>query len=280
MQPSTRLRELLGGGQTLVMPDAYDALSARIIEQLGFEAVQCSGFSMALAACEASEAAFGLERNLAATRSICGAVAVPVMADGEDGFGDETAISSTIRRFIEAGVAGINLEDQVLGQPGPKRLIPLEQAVAKLQAARQAAEQAGAADLIINARTDALAAAETETEGLAEAVNRANAYLQAGGDLVFVVGVGTLDQVKLLVREINGPVSIAAGMPNNLDNFSIAQLRDCGVARGSLPALLIFSAIQAMQQTLTIVREDDGFERIIADRLTCDMAAVQALLQG
>jgi len=275
MQPSTRLRELLGRGQTLVMPDAYDPLSARIIEKLGFEAVQCSGFSMALAACEASEAAFGLERNLAITRSICGSVSVPVMADGEDGFGDETAIPATIRRFLEAGVAGINLEDQVLGQPGPKRIIPLDQALAKLRAARLA----GGPDLILNARTDALAAAETAPEGLAEAVRRSNAYLQAGGDLAFVVGVSTLDQVALLVREIDGPVSIAAGMPNSLGNFSIAQLRDCGVARVSLPSLMVFSAIQAMQQALTIVREDDGFERIIAGERTCDMAAVQALLQ-
>lgn len=279
MHPSSRLKALLNRGQTLVMPDAYDPLSARIIERLGFEAVQCSGFGFALAACEPSEAAFGLERNLAVTASICASVALPVMADGEDGFGDETAIGATIQRFIEAGVAGINIEDQALGQPGPRRLIPLGQAVAKLQAAREAAMSAGVPDLVLNARTDALAAAPKEAEGLAEAAERGNAYLEAGGDLVFVVGVSTLDQVRVLVREIHGPVSLAAGMPGSLGAFSVAQLRECGVARVSLPSIMAFSAVQAMQRALTSVRDTDGFDQVIAHDLTCDMAAIRSLLQ-
>ena len=113
------LRELLTSPDTLVMPDAYDPLSARIIESLGFQAVQCSGYSFALAACCPSEAALGFERNLALTKSIVEAVQVPVMADAEDGFGGPPVVAQTARAFIRAGVAGINIEDQVLGQPGP-----------------------------------------------------------------------------------------------------------------------------------------------------------------
>ncbi len=278
MHQSTVLRELLLSGETLVMPDAYDALSARIIEKLGFNAVQCSGFSMALAAAVAPEPAFGLEPNLAGTEAIVRAVRVPVMADGEDGFGDASVIPDTVRAYVGVGVAGINIEDQVLGQPGPKQVIPLAEAVAKLKAARQATVEAGATDLVLNARTDALMAGATPEAGLAEAITRANAYLQAGADLTFIIGVDSIQQVNVLVREINGPVSIAAGMPNNLGSLSIARLRDAGVARVSLPSLLLFSAIRAMMRSLESVRQSDGFDEIVAHDMVCEMGDVAALM--
>jgi 2-methylisocitrate lyase-like PEP mutase family enzyme len=278
MHRAMTLRELLSSGETLVMPDAYDPLSARIIEKLGFKAIQCSGFSMALAACVASEAAFGLERNLAATAAIVKAVDVPVMADGEDGFGDVSAIPGTIRAYVEAGVAGINIEDQVLGLPGPKQVIALSEAVEKLQAARRTATEAGVPELIINGRTDALAASPNPEQGLAEAIARSNAYLEAEADLAFITGVDDLEQVKLLVREINGPISIAAGMPNNIGNFSVAQLREAGVARVSLPSLLVFSAIKAMSRSLHSVQETEGFEKIVGEDMICGMGDVMALL--
>lgn len=278
MHPSTKLRELLTNGETLVMPDAYDPLSARIIQKIGFSAVQCSGFSMALAACVASEAAFGLARNLAATTAIVQAVDVPVMADGEDGFGDVSAIPSTIQAYIRAGVAGINIEDQVLGVPGPRQIIALDEATAKLQAARHAASEAGVPDFILNGRTDALAASTSPDQGLADAIVRANAYLEAGADLAFVTGVDELEQVKRLVREISGPVSIAAGMPTNIGSLSVAQLRDAGVARVSLPSLLIFSSIKAMLRSLQSVQETGGFDSIVGEQMVCEMGDVMALL--
>ena len=277
MSQATELRKLLASGETLVMPDAYDPLSARIIEKLGFQAVQCSGFSMALAAC-CSEPEFGFERNVSATEGIVKAVSVPVMADGEDGFGDASAMAQTIEGYVRAGVAGINIEDQVLGVPGPRRIVEREAAVAKLRAAREAANAEGAPDLIINGRTDALTASDSPEAGLREAAERANLYLEAGADLAFVIGVSTLEQVRFLVREIDGPLSIAAGMPNNMEQMSIAQLRDCGVARVSLPSLAIFSAIGAMMRSLQSVRDADGFEAVAADGIVCGMEQVGALL--
>jgi 2-methylisocitrate lyase-like PEP mutase family enzyme len=277
MHPASVLRELLSSGETLVMPDAYDPLSARIIEKLGFQAVQCSGFSIALSNCQ-PEPTFGFEGNLAGTREIARAVKLPVMADGEDGFGDVSVIPNTIRAYLEAGVAGINIEDQVLGVPGPKQIIPLDVAALKLQAARATATAAGVPDLIINGRTDALMAGETPEQGLAEAISRANTYLQSGADLAFVVGVATLDQVQTLVREIAGPISLAAGMPNNLTSLSVAQLRDAGVARVSLPSLMIFSAIKAMTRVLQSVQQTDDFAEIAAGDLLCGMQDAGALL--
>ena len=275
---SAVLRELLTASDTLVMPDAYDPLSARIIESLGFKAVQCSGYSFALAACCPSEAAFGFERNLALTKSIVEAVGVPVMADGEDGFGDPPVVDQTVRAFIRAGVAGINLEDQVLGQPGPKRVVDRGRMIEKIKAAREAARLEGCPELVINGRTDALSAAADRNEGLNESIARANLYLDAGTDLAFITGVATIEEVKTLVHGIHGPVSIAAGLPNNIHNMSVAELKACGVARVSLPMVAVFAAIQAIGRTLGAVRDSQDFSLILHENLLCSPEDVARLL--
>ena len=124
IEKSRCLRELILAKETLVMPDAFDPISARIIESLGFKAIQCSGFSMAVAAVLPTEADLGVESNLKMSRAIVNAVKVPVMADGEDGFGGPEVITDTIRSYVDAGLAGINLEDQVLGQPAVRGHAP------------------------------------------------------------------------------------------------------------------------------------------------------------
>lgn len=275
---STLLREMITSPDMLVMPDAFDPLSARIIERIGFKAVQCSGYSFSLAACCQTEAAFGLERNLAITQSIVEAVEVPVMADGEDGFGDPTAVAETVRKYMRVGVAGINLEDQVLGQPGPKQTIKAVEMVAKIKSAREAACKEGAADLVINGRTDALAAAADRKKGMEEAIRRSNLYLEAGADLAFVTAVSTMEEVTTLVREVHGPLSIAAGMPYNIRSLSLEQLKACGVARVSLPVVAVFSAIRAIEQSLKIVQNTSELIQLSNDDRLCSADEIAALL--
>jgi 2-methylisocitrate lyase-like PEP mutase family enzyme len=277
MSKSAVLRDLLASRETLLMPDAYDPLSARLIEKTGFKAVQCSGYSFALAACCPSEAAFGFERNLARTKDIVAAVQVPVMADGEDGFGDPAVVAETTRAFARVGVAGINIEDQVLDRPESKSVVARSLMVEKIKAAREASRQEGLSDLVINGRTDALTAANDRIAGLDEAITRANLYLEAGADLVFVAKVATLAEVQTLVREIHGPLSIAAGLPYNVGNMSIADLRTCGVARVSLPSIVVFSAIQALTRALTMVRDSDGFAGILEQDLLCSPQDISKL---
>ena len=276
---SRRLRELIQAEDTLVMPDAFDPVSARIIERLGFQAVQCSGFSMAVAAVRPTEAELGMEANLNMSRAIVNAVEVPVMADGEDGFGGPEIIADTIRAYMEAGLAGINIEDQVLGQPGPKRVVPREVMIEKLTNARKVARQSNNADFVINGRTDALAVASDRKAGLPEAAERANAYLAAGADLAFVTAVATMEEVRFLVREIHGPLSIAAGMPYNIRTMSIKALKDAGVARVSLPAVAILSAVRAMTDTWRSVRDTEDFADILGRNQLCGMEDIGALLK-
>jgi len=279
MEKSRRLRELIQADDTLVMPDAFDPISARIIERLGFRAVQCSGFSMAAAAVLPAEADLGREANVNLSRAIVHAVEVPVMADGEDGFGGPEVIADTIRAYLEAGLAGINLEDQVLGQPGPKRVVPREVMIETLTTARQLAGQSNNADLVINGRTDALAVASDRQAGLQEAAERANAYLAAGADLAFVTAVATMDEVRFLVRAIDGPLSIAAGMPYNFRTMSVKALKDAGVARVSLPAVAILSVIRAMTDTWRSIRDTEDFADILSKNQVCGMEDIAALLK-
>jgi len=279
MGKSRRLHELIQAADTLVMPDAFDPVSARIIERLGFKAVQCSGFSMAVAAVRPTEAELGMEANLNLSRAIVHTVDVPVMADGEDGFGGPEVIADTIDAYLEAGLAGINLEDQVLGQPGPKRVVARDVMIEKLTNARKAARQSNNADFVINGRTDALAVASDRQAGLQEAAERANAYLAAGADLAFVTAVATMEEVQFLMREIHGPLSIAAGMPYNIRTMSVKALKDAGVARVSLPAVAVFSVVRAMTDTWRSIRDTEDFADILGKNQLCGMDDIAALLK-
>lgn len=254
MKRSIQLKELLNSKETLVMPDAYDPLSARIIEQAGFKAVQCSGYSFSLAACRKQEIDIGLAENLSLTAAIVQAVSVPVMADGEDGFGGPEQVGKTIQEYVKAGTAGVNLEDQVLDRQPGVRVVDASLMQEKIKVAKQAAKAAGNPDLVINGRTDALRAFPSKKDGLAEAVRRGNLYLEAGADLAFVTGVTTLAEVRVLVKEIRGPVSIAAGLGNNIQAFSINDLKECGVARVSLPTIAICSTIKAVIGACEVVK--------------------------
>ncbi|MBT3381586.1 MAG: isocitrate lyase/PEP mutase family protein [Lentisphaerae bacterium] len=279
MNQSQRIRELLESGDLLLMPDAYDPISARIIQRCGFEAVQCSGCSIAVANCLEREAQLRVELNLQVTRSIVAAVDVPVMADGEDGYGGPEEIGGTVAAFIDAGVAGINIEDQAIGNADGVAIIEQAVMVEKLHAAREAARSAGSPGLVINGRTDALLAGSDRPTGLDEAITRGNAYLQAGADMVFVTYIATLEEVREAVRGIDGPVSIAAGQPYNMQEFSVDDLRREGVARVSLPTLAILSSVQALKTALEGVRETQNFGHLMAPDRLCGWGDIANIVE-
>lgn len=257
MNKSKLLRDLILDKETLIMPNAYDPISARMIEKAGFKAVQCSGYSFSIQAAYPRESDLTLDDNLKWTRRIVEAVDVPVMADAEDGYGDIKTIPETVEKFMKVGVAGLNLEDQILGKPGPLEIVDEEVMVQKITLAREAAEVKGNSDLVINGRTDALKSTPDREEALNIAIERANAYLDAGATLAFIVYTATMEEVLTINREVKGPVTIAAGMPYNLHNFSISDLKKCGVARISLPSLLIYSSLKSMQKALKHVKMDE-----------------------
>lgn len=264
MDKCLTLKQLLTAPETLLVPDAFDPLSAKLIQYAGFKAVQCSGVSISISKGYPKEVDVSLEENLAVTQSIVSAVQLPVMADGEDGFGDDEYLFRNIQRYIQIGAAGINIEDQNLRQPGSaNKIIPHERMLAKLKTAIAAKQEAHSPHFVINARTDALKSDADRKKAQKIAIERANSFLAAGADLCFVTYIATREEVALFAREVHGPLSVAAGLPYNIREFSVNDCRELGVARVSLPVCLVYSAIQGMLKTLGLVRDTGAFTEAV-----------------
>lgn len=235
------------------MPGAYDTLSAMLIEEAGFRAVQCSGFGIAASHLGLPDIGIlGFREMLDRTRVICRAVDIPVMADGDTGFGDAATTFHVVQEFEAAGAAGINLEDQVMpkrcGHFTGKEVIPLDEMVGKVRAAVAARTDA---DFVINARTDAL-----QPLGVDEAIRRGNAYAEAGATLIFVDGIETADEVRRVIREIAAPVSINMVEGGRTPLFTFAELEALGAARVSCPVTTILAAMQGVRSALAALKGD------------------------
>ena len=256
MKKTSILKNLLESSYPLIMPDAYDPLSAKLIEISGFKAVQCSGYSFSLSKCLKKESDLTLENNLEITRQIVKAVNIPVMADAEDGYTKNNRIEDTVEKFIKSGVAGINIEDQIFHDGSGTKIIDAQEMIDKIENARNAVNKVDS-DFIINGRTDSLLISQNPSENLKIAIKRANLYLNAGADLAFIPYVDTIDQVKVISKKVKGPVSIAMGLHYNINNFTIGDLKNLGVARISLPNILIHSSIKVMKKALESVHNDE-----------------------
>ena len=221
LDKSVILKNLLNSGETLIMPDAYDPISAKLVENTGFKAIQCSGYSFSIAAGYKREVDVSFEENIEWTRRIVESVDVPVMADAEDGYGGPEDVINTVVRFMHIGVAGVNLEDQIPDGKSKVSVIDGDLMERKIIVARETAEVLDNPDFIINARTDALRSTVDRSAGLELAIDRANQYLEIGADLAFITYVETLDEVKTLTQEVDGPISIAAGLYYNIKNFPL-----------------------------------------------------------
>ena len=250
MRKTTRLKQLILDKQVLVMPGAYDALSARIIERAGFHAIQCSGYGIAASVLGKPDVGLlSMTEMLNATRNICDAVTIPVMADGDTGFGNAINVYHAVRAFEAAGAAGINLEDQVFpkrcGHMECKEVIGMAEMVQKIRAAMAAKIDQ---DFVINARTDAIAVI-----GIDEAIRRGNAYAAAGADLIFVEAPPSAEEIKHVIRSIKAPVSINMTDGGKTPLATIGELQEWGAARVSIPVTAVFAAAKAVERAMQVI---------------------------
>ncbi len=221
-------RRLHDRSRTLVLANAWDAISARLFEEAGFAAIATTSAGLAWALGYRDGEQVPRDEMLAATARIVRVVDVPVTADIEAGFGDTLeALADTVTRVIQTGVAGINLED------GTHRSDPTirsaADAAARVQTARNAAQSAGV-PIVINARTDLfLLQIGSEAERFEAAVARAQACFASGADCFYPIGLADLETIAALTRALDGPINIGlrAGGP------SVAELQGAGVARVS-----------------------------------------------
>ncbi len=231
-----RLRDLIQAPEILIMPGAFNVLSALLFQHLGFKAVQGSSSAIANASGR-PDRSISRERTVALMSEIAGAVDVPVNADGEDGFGGPDEVRETVRAFVAGGVVGMNMEDGVQ-KDGRLSLLPLEGQLEKIAAFMDARRELGS-EFLLNARTDAfLALRDDPPAALAEAVRRGQAYAEAGAECVFTWGVTDSETIRTFAKEVPAPVSVIAGPGSP----SVPELQDLGVARVSFGGMFLHAA--------------------------------------
>ncbi len=253
MNVRKRLREIMSGKRLVLMPGAYDALSARIIESEGFEAVVAGGYAGIGSMLAQPDMGQSNMRDYADHYArICAAVEVPVYVDADTGFGGVNNVRQMVRAFEAAGVAGLFLSDQVFPNrcgylPG-KQVIPVEQMLAKVKAALDARRDA---DMFIAARTDAAG-----VTGVDDAIARCQLFMEAGADMAKPMGVDDIAGIKRVLREVGGPhmatLSQAAGpKARNLD-----ELEQAGVVAATFPSVALFAAANAVRNVVRLLKRD------------------------
>lgn len=256
MKATTKFRTLLRSGEFIVSPGVYDGYSIRLVEAAGFKTACTSGAAISNALLGIADiGVMGLTENVNHCRHLARSVSIPLTADADNGYGNPVNVFHTVRMFEEAGVAGVNIEDQVApkrcGHMPGKDVVSLEEMVKKIEAACEARRDD---DFVVVARTDSLA-----IEGIEGAVKRAKAYAAAGADVLFPDAVRSEDDIKRLVEAAGIPVSINMGFGirsrPTTPLIPLPRLKELGVRRISLPRMLPASAIRGMQQALEIMKE-------------------------
>ena len=241
---SRRLRELIRAPKILVMPGAHDVLSARLFETLGFPAIQGTSGGVAAVYGLQDNELLGRERTVAIYREMAAALSVPLNADAERGYGGPEAMAETVRLFVMAGCAGMNVEDSnphALGSP--MTLVPLDLHLAKIRAITEARRALGS-EFFLNARVDVLGTVRDYKDGMDEAIRRGNAYAEAGGDCIFIFRPPDAEGIRALVREIKAPLSILA----TPDSPPVPELEALGVARVSYGTAFTRAAATAVKR--------------------------------
>lgn len=263
MSHATRIHELLDREGTLVFPGVYDALGAKLVERAGFPLTFISGYSVA--ASQLGLPDFGLltqTEMVAVAKRVCNAVAIPVIIDADTGYGNALNVIRTVDDLIDAGAAGMFLEDQVwpkrCGHMRGKRVIPAEEHVQKLRAAVDARR---GRDFFIVARTDA-----RQVHGLAEAIRRCRLYKEAGADALFVEAPQSREELARIAGELPGPLvanMLEGGVTPLLDRD---ELRSLGFHLAVCPLTALYGAAKVMQELFGLLRAA-GTTRTALDRL-------------
>jgi 2-methylisocitrate lyase-like PEP mutase family enzyme len=265
MKRSTRFRLLVEAPEILLLPGVHDALTLRLAEQAGFEAVTCGGYAATASLLGAPDVAqLGMSEMAEMYARLCDLTELPVFADADTGYGGTANVARTVRAFERAGVAGLFIEDQVApkrcGHMEGKRVVPVAEMVAKIKAALDARSDT---DLVIMARTDARA-----VEGLEAAVERAQIYREAGADLLFVEAPLTVEEMSYICAEVPGPC-----MANNVEGgmtpiLPAAALEEIGYAMVAYPVAASYAiayAVAGLYEALARDGTSDAWRQNMVD---------------
>ncbi|CAB3624362.1 2,3-dimethylmalate lyase [Achromobacter mucicolens] len=262
LSPGARLRQQLSEN-IVVAPGAFDGLSARLVAAAGFSAVYASGGAIARAAGYPDIGLLSFTEVMDRVEKIVDASGLPVVADADTGFGGSANVERTVRMMERAGVAAFHIEDQSFpkrcGHLDDKSLVDAGEMARKVHIARQTLADA---DTLVIARTDAIA-----VEGFDAAIARAELYLKAGADMIFVEAPETLAQIRAIAERLPGLKLINMFYGGKTPLVPLPDLAAMGYRLAIIPSDLQRAAIHAMQETLRAIRLT-GDSSAMADRLT------------
>lgn len=251
MSMTRKLRELLQRKKILVAPGAFDAMSAKLIEAAGFEAVYMTGFGTAASLLGLPDIGLiTMTEMVGNAKRISDAVNIPVIADADTGYGNHLNVIRTIEEYERVGVAAIHIEDQIFpkkcGHMEGSKLIPLEEMATKVRAAAASKRDK---DFVLIVRTDAIS-----SEGFEGAIRRGNAYVEEGADVIFLEAPKTMDQLEKIPQLIKAPVLI--NMAPKTPNLGFKKFEEMGYAIIIYPSLALTASFLAIRERLSELKEN------------------------
>jgi len=250
--PAAVLRARLARPELTVMPCCFDALSARLVEQAGFAATFMSGFAVAAARLGLPDTGLiSYGEIVDSGRNICAATSIPVIGDGDTGYGNAVNVKRTVRGYAQAGFAAVMIEDQVwpkrCGHTRGKAVVERNEAVARIRAATDARDELrqGGGDVLILARTDARA-----LHGLDEGLRRIEAFASAGADILFLEAPRSEEEMRAFCAATDKPTLANMLEQGETPMLPPAVLQDIGYSLAAYPLTLLSAAIKAMQDAL------------------------------
>ena len=248
---SKRLKNLFEAPEILILPGVFDGYSVRLMEQMGFAAASVSGAGVSESHLGwADKGVMSFKDNLEACRALAACTDLPLMADGDTGYGNAVSVYFTVQAFEDAGLSGLMIEDQVwpkrCGHMAGKAVIPAAQMVQKVKAAMDARRDD---DFIIRARTDAAGPL-----GIDEAIDRLNLYAEAGADILFADALLTAEDIEKAARNVPKPLSVNMGLGiqsrPTTPLIHPKRLQEMGVHCVSYPRLLTTAAVKGMMKAM------------------------------
>lgn len=252
---ATALRGLLATDRLLAMPCCFDALSAKLIQHAGFEVTFMSGFAVSAARLGAPDLGLmSYGEVVDQARLIADVLAIPMIVDGDTGYGNAMNVRRTTAGFVRAGCAGVLIEDQVApkrcGHTPGKEVVGRDEAFDRIKAAVDAREEFG--DILIMGRTDA-----NHTHGLEEAILRARRFHDIGADLIFVEAPKTITEMEIICREVPGYKMANMVEGGATPILPMQELQDMGFRLVAWPLTLLSASMQAMETALQQLKADD-----------------------
>ncbi|MGE1062867.1 oxaloacetate decarboxylase [Megasphaera paucivorans] len=266
MTNKKKFRELLAAPDILVLPGVYDAFSAKMAEKAGFSGVIMGGYQVAASMLGEPDVGYvSLTEMTFSLRNICNAVTIPVVSDGDTGYGNAMNVRRMVREYENAGTAAILLEDQVwpkkCGHMEGKKVISREEHVMKIKAAAEAKKDP---DLVIIGRTDARA-----VNGLDDALDRARSYAEAGADMLFVEAPQSLEEMKRIVsvlKPLGKPLLANMVEHGKTPGLTANDLQDIGFDAVVFPVSAIYAMAQTLMKLFAVLKQN-GTTASLADTM-------------